>query len=172
MPEPIEPKVCPGSGQPVRESAVFGGRCSVCGVSLPTIAYTPGVPDLAPKQARVVRVLICGSRGWTAIEPIRVVLEGYGRGTTLIHGASRGADNIAVGIAKSRGFEIYSFPADWKGKGRAAGPIRNREMLTANPEVVWAFKINFDWSLKTGGTENMVKIAKEAGIPTYVVSRA
>jgi hypothetical protein len=117
-----------------------------------------------------MRLLVCGSRDWTDGYPIRAVLGSY-VGETLIHGAARGADSIADAIGDLFQMEIEKFPADWKGHGRAAGPIRNKLMLTeGKPDVVWAFKDGFDHSMATGGTENMVRIAKEAGIPTYIVS--
>ena len=123
-----------------------------------------------------MRALICGSRDWLDEFSIRAVLVGLhaepGR-IVVIHGAARGADATAATVAERLGYEVEAFPADWKGHGKAAGAIRNRLMLTeGKPDVVFAFKDNFDWTLSRGGTENMVRIAKEAGIPAYVVSRA
>jgi len=39
-----------------------------------------------------------------------------------------GADAEGASWALNRGIALKGFPADWKGNGRAAGPIRNREM--------------------------------------------
>lgn len=119
-----------------------------------------------------MRVLVCGSRDWTDGDALIAVLCGYIElADVVIHGGARGADALAGQIARSFAFKVEEFPADWRGQGRAAGHIRNKLMLTeGKPDVVWAFKDNFDHSLSKGGTENMVRIAKEAGIPTYVVS--
>lgn len=120
------------------------------------------------------RILICGSRDWIDIGPIARVLLGAKarfKEVTVVHGGARGADESAAQVCRSHGFEEEAHFADWKGKGRAAGPIRNREMLDSGVHEVWAFKDGFDWTLRTGGTENMVRIARDAGIPTYVVSR-
>lgn len=118
------------------------------------------------------RILICGSRDWTDSMPIMRVVQGIARGgaATIVHGDARGADAIAAGVADALGLETEAHFADWKGKGRAAGPIRNQEMLDSGVVEVWAFKDGFDWSLRSGGTENMVKIARDAGVPVYVVS--
>ena len=51
---------------------------------------------------------------------------------------------------------VNIFPADWKAHGKAAGPIRNRDMAKHADQVV----------LFPGGrgTENMYQEAKKAGL--------
>ena len=120
-----------------------------------------------------MNVLICGSRDWSDEYPIFEVLsEHYDpKRDLVIHGAARGADMIADAVARRLGYTVMSFPADWRGHGRAAGPIRNKLMLdTGRPDVVWAFKRDFDETLQRGGTENMVRIARGAGVETWVVT--
>jgi hypothetical protein len=144
-----------------------------------------------------VRVLVCGSRNWTDQNMVFAVLDGlYAEATvgylvtdlggfTLMQGCARGADEIAAWWADNSPmhshnerpddppFEHLQFPADWNRHGRAAGLIRNQQMLDeGKPNLVVAFKDDFDWTLRRGGTEDMVRRAKAAGIPTYVVSRA
>jgi hypothetical protein len=124
-----------------------------------------------------LKILVCGSRDWAKPLLIHTLLDGFlanYEALTIIHGAARGADDAARVWAQacpSRVTEL-AFPADWATHGKAAGPIRNQQMLDqGRPELVLAFKDNFNWQLDRGGTENMVKIAHKAGIPTYVVSR-
>lgn len=124
-----------------------------------------------------MKVLVCGSRDWSDERPIRRLLEAYGPGTVVIHGAARGADAIADAVARGVGFDVEPYPVDWPPPGSPrfrfaeAGHARNLLMLTSGkPDVVWAFKDGFDHSLRRGGTENMVRIAREVGVPTYVVS--
>ena len=50
--------------------------------------------------------------------------------------------------------EPKEFPADWAGKGRAAGPIRNAEMAKQNPHIVAAFHNDIT---KSRGTKDMLK---------------
>lgn len=120
------------------------------------------------------RILICGSREWLDIMPVHRVIAGsnarFGGSIVVVHGGARGADETAAQVCRSHGFAEEPHFADWKGKGRAAGPIRNREMLDSGVHEVWAFKDGFDHTLTRGGTENMVRIAREAGIPCFVVS--
>lgn len=121
-----------------------------------------------------MKVLACGSRDWTDDSAIDMVLRGIRESYAypeLLHGAARGADTIAAGVALNLRYDpVIGFPADWRGHGKAAGPIRNRLMLDDKPDLVVAFKDGFDWTYERGGTENMVRIAKEAGVKTYVVS--
>jgi hypothetical protein len=46
----------------------------------------------------------------------------------VIHGGASGADREAELWARSRGISFISFIADWSTYGKAAGPIRNKEM--------------------------------------------
>lgn len=58
----------------------------------------------------------------------------------LVTGGARGADWMAEIWAKKNGTEHVKYPADWARYGRAAGPIRNAEMLNKEkPDLVVAF---------------------------------
>ena len=47
----------------------------------------------------------------------------------LFHGGARGADRAIGRAAFQLGWPVEVLPADWRRHGRAAGPIRNRELL-------------------------------------------
>lgn len=113
-----------------------------------------------------VRVLICGSRTWEDEGPVREVLRGLNTHIVVIHGAARGVDAMAGRLAEEMGMKVLAFPAQWNRYGRAAGPIRNAQMLReGDPNVVYAFALD----LKTSrGTANMVAQAREAGVEVVV----
>ena len=117
------------------------------------------------------RVLVCGSRDWTDQYAIWCVLNGYrsnGIGVTVINGGARGADSIASQWADLNGEPCETYPANWKQHGKAAGPIRNQQMLDeGKPQEVWAFIAKP--LEESRGTYDMVTRARAAGIPTYVV---
>lgn len=120
-----------------------------------------------------MRVLICGSRDWTDQLTIRMTIAGletFLTALTIVHGACRGADTIADGIARSWGVTVEPHPADWKGKGKSAGFQRNKEMVDLGADLVIAFKDYFDHTLQTGGTESTISLARMAGIKTLVIS--
>lgn len=110
-----------------------------------------------------LRHLICGDRGWVEAWPIMKYLVGLPLDSVIIHGAARGADSIAGTLALALGMEVLEYPAQWEVLGKAAGPIRNRQMLTeGKPDVVVFFHKDITSSK---GTKDMVKAATKAGIP-------
>ena len=112
------------------------------------------------------RILFCGSRFWTDREAIGGVLKVLPKGSVIIEGAAPGADTIACEESRRLGFTIEHFPANWKRYGRAAGPIRNSQMLKeGKPDVVLAFHENIEASK---GTKDMLKQAQKAGLPTFL----
>lgn len=102
---------------------------------------------------------------------IRRELEKLPEGTIIVHGACRGADNIAGFVATILGFEVRAYPARWEVLGRRAGIVRNQEMLDKEHlpdepiDLVLAF--HEDPALGTG-TANMVRLAEQAGIEVQV----
>ena len=112
------------------------------------------------------RVLVCGGRDfrdrWLVhncldmIHADRVI-------SCVIAGAASGADHIAANWAKDRGIDLREFPADWKKFGKAAGPMRNRQMLNdGQPDEVVAFPGG-------RGTADMVRAARAVGLPVQVI---
>jgi len=122
------------------------------------------------KKPDKLRVLICGDRNWgnnTMIENvIDNLIEEHGP-IIIIHGDARGADRIAHMMAHKKGCEIRPFPAQWHIHGRAAGPLRNQQMLDeGNPSMVIAFHNDIT---NSKGTKDMVARAEKAGIPTVII---
>lgn len=121
-----------------------------------------------------MKILICGSRDWDELHMIHIVLAGCKQYHTeedpliLVHGAAPGADSIAAKQAELLGIDTLPFPADWDTHGKAAGPIRNQQMLDENEILVtYAFRM----SGKSNGTDDMVKRSRAVGIPTYVITK-
>lgn len=118
----------------------------------------------------MIRLLICGDREWDDYDLILAILEMIGkkRIEVVIHGACRGADLMADRAAKRIGIKRERYPAEWAKYGRAAGPIRNSEMLKdGKPTHVLAFH---DDIKRSRGMADMVKKARRKKIPTKVIS--
>ena len=112
------------------------------------------------------RVLVCGSRDWRDEQLIEAVLRELSP-WEIIHGGSRGADSLAGAVAGRLGILVKVFQAGWERHGRAAGPIRNEQMLQeGHPDLVVAF--HDDPGLGRG-TADMVRRARAAGIPVRIV---
>jgi len=117
-----------------------------------------------------MRVLVCGGRDfndWNLLnDKLYWVLFEIGHGakdTTIISGAARGADSLAIRFSHEYGTKLVSFPADWTAHGKAAGPIRNQQMIDdGKPDLVVAFPGGT-------GTADMVRRAKKHNIQVIEV---
>ena len=115
-----------------------------------------------------MRVLITGDRNGFDALSIEDALRYLPLDTVIIHGGARGVDTLAGQIAEIRGLEVNVVPADWKKLGKAAGNIRNQQMLTRKPDLVLAFHRSI-WTSK--GTKHMIEIARKAGVPVVLISQ-
>lgn len=115
-----------------------------------------------------MRLLICGSRDYTDEGAIEYELREFPPDTVVIHGGARGADRMAGEIARRLGMAVEEYPADWAKHGKAAGPIRNAQMLKeGKPDMVLAFFL--DNAMSSRGTANMVEQALAAGVSVTCV---
>lgn len=114
-----------------------------------------------------MRVLCCGDRNWTSYEIIRRELEKLDDFTVVIEGCAKGADSISGWIARQLSYKVLEFPADWKKYGRAAGPIRNKQMLDeGKPDLVLAFHTDIE---NSKGTKNMIEQSTKRGIKVILI---
>lgn len=114
-----------------------------------------------------MRVLVCGDRNWVDKAAVRRELEKFPKDTVVIEGEARGADTLGREVAEEMGFEVEAYPADWEQYGRAAGPIRNKEMLAqGKPDMVLAFHRCIS---ESKGTAHMMKIANKAGVVVVLI---
>lgn len=110
----------------------------------------------------MIRVLVCGGRDYAdrnaVFEALDEVAERH-NGVRIIQGGATGADALAREWCVTRHESYMNFPADWKKHGRAAGPIRNRQMLDeGRPDVVFAFPGG-------RGTADMIRQAELVPVP-------
>jgi hypothetical protein len=115
-----------------------------------------------------LRVLVCGGRNYfdtlTVFKNLDFLRQSRKEGLHIISGMARGADTLAVEWANSRGATLSCFPADWEKHGKAAGFIRNQQMLDeGQPDLVVAFKGG-------SGTADMVRRAKAANIKVVALA--
>lgn len=116
-----------------------------------------------------MRVLVCGGREYDNWEKINqgltnLYLENKDLTEdglvdfTIIEGGAKGADFLARVWAVFRHLPYIEIKADWQRHGKAAGGIRNNQMLVeGKPDVVLAFPGG-------AGTADMVRRAKVATI--------
>lgn len=111
-------------------------------------------------------LLVCGGRDYADTKCVdRVLRRLFARRgqKVLLHGGATGADQLADDWARTRSdIEVIICTANWERWGRNAGPIRNAQMLLLEPDAVVAFPGG-------RGTADMVRRAREAGIPVVEV---
>lgn len=112
----------------------------------------------------MMRALVCGGRYFHDLPWLCEVLSSFEnfkgqKITEVIHGNAQGADYLAGVWARQNKVTVYEYSADWATHGKAAGPIRNAQMLeVGKPDIVIAFPGG-------AGTADMVLKAKRAGVP-------
>lgn len=80
--------------------------------------------------------------------------------TSLIEGEAPGADTLSREWAEELGIPVQKVPADWDTYGKAAGAIRNKEMLKLKPDGVVAFPGG-------NGTRDMINQSIKAGLRVW-----
>lgn len=112
------------------------------------------------------RVLVTGGRDYTNREVVFDALDEIHKQhgiSMIIQGGAGGADCLAFLWATDRKVSDTTCPANWRKYGKAAGPIRNQQMLDdCNPDLVVAFPGG-------RGTANMVSLAKKANVTIIFV---
>ena len=104
-----------------------------------------------------MKVLVCGGRDFSSYEHIRLVLSNLDI-SSMCQGGATGADSLAKKYAEENNIICTEFKAEWDKFGKAAGVIRNKQMLDEfKPDLVVAFQGG-------KGTNNMVEQAKKAGV--------
>lgn len=117
-----------------------------------------------------MRVLVCGGRAYRDRDRVFTELnklcgeisDEHPLGTIPLHiihgGCPTGADHFADDYAVVHWCGLSVYDADWEKHGRAAGPIRNQQMIDeGKPDLVVAFPGG-------PGTADMVKRARRAGV--------
>lgn len=109
------------------------------------------------------RVLVTGSRTWEIAWPVLYEIAfTIPAGANVVHGGAKGLDSLFGRLWSPYG-SVEVHPADWKGYGRAAGPIRNQLMVDLGANIALAFIQN-----GSSGASDCLDRMLRAGIPTVV----
>jgi hypothetical protein len=111
-----------------------------------------------PTPEAIQRVLVCGGRDFDdELAMLTELLKVADPRHVLVHGDAPGADRLAAKCWRQAGFADEPHPAQWDKFGKAAGAIRNQEMLESGIDLVLAFPGG-------RGTADMVRRARRAGV--------
>lgn len=133
-----------------------------------------------------MRIIICGTRSLTVTRGKKLIAQALKEtgweANEIIEGGASGGDAAAKEYAKENGIDSVQFPANWKGKNKRAGFLRNQKMawyaavaeqilLLQDKEVPDRFKPGCIalWNGTSKGTQHMIDIAKEKDIPVKIM---
>lgn len=115
------------------------------------------------------KLIIAGSRDlyidYQTIHNIIIDLIKDGKLEIVSGGCSTGVDLNAKEMTKcfNNDYTYTEFPADWEAHGKAAGPIRNRQMAK------YADKLLLIWDGESKGSKNMKEEMLKLNKPIYEI---
>ena len=119
------------------------------------------------------RIIICGGRhfkDYNALESLVdsvLVEKGLSNNEVeIVSGHCEGADMLGELYAEKHGIICKVFPAEWENYGRAAGPIRNSQMIEYASESAIPIVVAFV-SPRTKGTTDTVNKAIKRGFSIF-----
>ena len=111
-------------------------------------------------------VLLCGSRDWTDITTLHRTLDHLGPDVRIIHGTGATAfEALLAEETSKRKLSVLAFPVEWSKYGENARNVRNRAMLRMGIDQVIAFRLDGP----SPGTDHLLRLATEVGIPVHVI---
>ena len=114
----------------------------------------------------IKKVIIAGSRTFEDYELLCRKCDTYLSSLSdieIVSGAASGADRLGEKYARSKGYEIKQFFADWDKYGKSAGYKRNEEMAK------YAHALIAFWDGRSRGTRHMIDLAAKYNLSIKVV---
>jgi hypothetical protein len=110
-----------------------------------------------------MNVGIVGSRNFFPLSLVAEIVNRLPDGTVVVSGGALGVDTTAEFSAKQRGLQCIVFPAEWGKHGKAAGVLRNTDIVNTSQYVI-AF-----WDGVSHGTADSIRKAVKGEKPLTVV---
>ena len=112
-----------------------------------------------------VKSAVVGSRGFTDYDLLKSTLDmhiGRVNNVIIVSGGCGGADQLGERYAKEKGFQTEILKPDWVKHRKAAGMIRNTDIVNS-ADMLFAFKKG-----ETPGTNDSIQKAIKKGIPVII----
>jgi hypothetical protein len=113
-----------------------------------------------------MKTIIAGCRDFKDYNLLKSKVDAYREDhviTEVVCGGATGADALGENYAVQNGITVKGFPADWNKHGKAAGPIRNRQMAE------YADCLIAVWDGKSRGTKNMIDEMNKLMKPVFLI---
>lgn len=110
-----------------------------------------------------MKVIVAGGRDFTNYTLVEeaIKLSGF-EISQIVSGKAKGVDTLGEVWALANNITVEAFPADWSQHGRAAGPIRNRQMAE------YADALIAIWDGESKGTANMIQQARNKKLNVFI----
>lgn len=110
-----------------------------------------------------MNVIIAGSRTYEDYDVLLDCIEQANINITkVISGGASGVDKLGERYAQENNKMLEVHLAQWNKHGKAAGPIRNRQMAAVADGLIAL------WDGKSPGTKNMIDEANKKNLVVYV----
>lgn len=110
-----------------------------------------------------MKVAVIGSRSFTDYDELKRTLSAI-KITEIISGGADGADKLAEQYATENNIPTKIFLPDWKKNGRAAGFMRNTDIIN-EAELVVAF-----WDGQSNGTKDSITKAENQNKKVLIIT--
>ena len=110
-----------------------------------------------------MKVAIVGSREYPNLSKVRAYIQNLPIDTVIVSGGAKGVDKCAEKVAEFIGLQTEIYHSDWHRLEKAAGIIRNQDLVNAADKLV-AF-----WDGESKGTKNTIATAKKLGKEMTVI---
>ena len=117
-----------------------------------------------------MKAVVAGGRDFKDYDLLKSTLDNFqqehGNITEVVSGTANGVDKLGEQYANENNIPIKRFVPNWKGLGKKAGFVRNRQMgdyAKENNGILVAF-----WDKQSKGTKGMIDYAKKIGLKSVV----
>jgi len=115
-----------------------------------------------------MKLAIVGGRDYNDYDEVKGYVFKYFRDLTyspyeIVSGGANGVDALAKRLAEEYKLKYTEFPADWNKHGKAAGPIRNEQIMQYTDKVI-AF-----WNGESKGTMSAINLARKHKKDTIII---
>ena len=118
-----------------------------------------------------MKLIVAGGRDFKDYRLLKETLDNfqkeYGNIAEVVSGTAVGVDKLGEQYANENNIPIKRFVPDWKGLGKRAGHVRNRQMGDYAKEhggMLVAF-----WDKQSRGTKGTIDYATKIGLKSVVV---
>lgn len=114
-----------------------------------------------------MKTIIAGGRDFKDYNLLKKQVDYYrehkGNITEIVSGGANGADTLGEHYAAEYNIPVKIFLADWNKHGRAAGPMRNKQMADYADVLIAV------WDGQSKGTKNMIDQMNKLNKPVFIV---